>query len=54
MAGFLGSNAGYVKNDSATSDYHYCPYQTGADYAKTFNLHNEFYAWRDVRDYVFS
>ncbi|EFX03933.1 ABC multidrug transporter [Grosmannia clavigera kw1407] len=48
MADFLQSNAGYVNNASATSNCEYCPYQTGADYAKTFNLRKEYYGWRDT------
>lgn len=48
MADFLGANAGYVEDPSATSNCLYCPYDTGADYARTFNLKEEFYAWRDV------
>jgi ABC-type multidrug transport system permease subunit len=48
MADFLGSNTGYVENGNATSACRYCPYETGADYARTFNLNEKYYAWRDV------
>lgn len=48
MANFLGENAGYVENANATAGCLYCPYTTGADYARTFNLQEEYYAWRDV------
>ncbi|SPO01569.1 probable pleiotropic drug resistance proteins (PDR1-15), ABC superfamily [Cephalotrichum gorgonifer] len=48
MADFFGSNAGYVENPDAMSGCLYCPYTTGADYAKTFNLREEYYAWRDT------
>ena len=48
MAEFFTSNAGYVKDPGATSECMYCPYTTGADYAKVFNLQEEYYAWRDV------
>ncbi|KAK4038643.1 ABC-2 type transporter-domain-containing protein [Parachaetomium inaequale] len=47
MADFLRSNAGYVENGNATSACRYCPYEMGADYAKTFNLNEKYYAWRD-------
>ncbi|KAL1901802.1 hypothetical protein Sste5346_001505 [Sporothrix stenoceras] len=48
MADFLGSNAGYVANTTATENCQYCAYSTGGDYAKTFNLNEEYYAWRDT------
>ncbi|KAK4151109.1 ABC-2 type transporter-domain-containing protein [Chaetomidium leptoderma] len=48
MADFLGSNAGYVDNGNATAACRYCPYETGADYAKVFNLNEKYYAWRDT------
>jgi ABC-type multidrug transport system permease subunit len=50
MADFLGSNAGYIENGNATAACRYCPYETGADYAKMFNLNEKYYAWRDVSD----
>ena len=48
MSDFLGSNSGYIENMNARSQCQYCPYSTGADYAKIFNLNEEDYAWRDV------
>ncbi|CAK7221669.1 hypothetical protein SBRCBS47491_004607 [Sporothrix bragantina] len=48
MSSFLSSNAGYVANGNATSSCQYCAYSTGGDYAKTFNLNEEYYAWRDT------
>ncbi|KAH7214361.1 ABC-2 type transporter-domain-containing protein [Fusarium oxysporum] len=48
MAEFLHSNAGYVAYPNATGTCDYCAYSTGADYAKTFNLREEFYGWRDT------
>ena len=50
MSDFFGSSSGYVKDPEATSGCLYCPYTTGADYAKTFNIKQEYYAWRDVSD----
>ncbi|KAH7152018.1 ABC-2 type transporter-domain-containing protein [Dactylonectria estremocensis] len=48
MADFLSSNAGYVADLNATENCQYCAYSTGADYAKTFNLQEEYYGWRDT------
>ncbi|KAL2132058.1 hypothetical protein VTI74DRAFT_4260 [Chaetomium olivicolor] len=48
MADFLGSNAGYIENGNATAACRYCPYETGADYAKMFNLNEKYYTWRDT------
>jgi ABC-type multidrug transport system permease subunit len=48
MADFLASNAGYLDNGDAVAGCRYCPYQTGADYAKTFNINEGYYPWRDV------
>lgn len=48
MADFLASSAGYVVDEAARGSCEYCPYETGADYAKTFNLQEEYYGWRDV------
>lgn len=48
MADFLGSNDGYLENGNATAACRYCPYETGAEYAKTFNLNEKYYSWRDV------
>ena len=48
MADFLSENAGYITDSDATGSCSYCPYSTGADYARTFNLNEEYYGWRDV------
>lgn len=48
MAEFFSVNAGYVDNGNATEGCMYCPYKSGAEYAKTFNLNEEYYGWRDV------
>lgn len=48
MNDFLSRNAGYVDEASATDSCNYCPYATGAEYAQTFNMMAEYYAWRDV------
>ncbi|KAK7415703.1 hypothetical protein QQX98_005738 [Neonectria punicea] len=48
MADFLSSNVGYVADFNATENCQYCAYSTGADYAKTFNLQQEYYGWRDT------
>jgi ATP-binding cassette subfamily G (WHITE) protein 2 (SNQ2) len=48
MATFLSENAGYVVDPNNTTSCKYCPYQTGADYARTLNLNERYYAWRDV------
>lgn len=47
MASFLSEQPGYLV-DNSTSDCSFCKYTTGADYAKTFNLKEKYYAWRDV------
>lgn len=48
MADFLSSNAGYVEEVNGTGSCQYCAYATGAEYASTFNLKEEYYGWRDV------
>ncbi|KAL4998359.1 ABC-2 type transporter-domain-containing protein [Aspergillus recurvatus] len=48
MADFLLSNAGYLRDASATSTCEFCQYATGADYARTFNLQEKYYGWRDT------
>lgn len=48
IADFLTSNSGYVADPSAIGSCDYCAYSTGAEYAKTFNLQEEYYGWRDV------
>ncbi|KAJ6151805.1 hypothetical protein N7470_006933 [Penicillium chermesinum] len=47
MANFLSSQAGYLLDANATSQCSFCQYSTGADYAKTFNLKEKYYSWRD-------
>ncbi|OJJ50398.1 hypothetical protein ASPZODRAFT_110765 [Penicilliopsis zonata CBS 506.65] len=47
MANFLAEQAGYLLDSNATS-CNFCQYSTGADYAKTFNLKEKYYPWRDV------
>ncbi|KAJ4183507.1 hypothetical protein NW755_009542 [Fusarium falciforme] len=48
VADFLSANAGYVASPNATGSCDYCAYSTGAEYAKTFNLREEYYGWRDT------
>ena len=48
MAEFLSQNAGYVTNPNDTGSCGYCAYSTGAQYAKTFNINEKYYGWRDV------
>ncbi|OKL61090.1 hypothetical protein UA08_03286 [Talaromyces atroroseus] len=48
MADFLSSATGYVVDANSTTSCSYCQYATGADYAKTFNLKEKYYSWRDV------
>ncbi|KAL3438203.1 ABC-2 type transporter-domain-containing protein [Aspergillus tetrazonus] len=48
MADFLSSNAGYLRDENATSICEFCQYATGADYARTFNLQEKYYGWRDT------
>ncbi|KAL4769136.1 ABC-2 type transporter-domain-containing protein [Aspergillus nidulans var. acristatus] len=48
MADFLSSNAGYLRDENATSICEFCQYATGADYARTFNLQERYYGWRDT------
>jgi ABC-type multidrug transport system permease subunit len=48
MADFLSSAAGYIVDANSTDTCSFCQYSTGADYAKTFNLGQKYYAWRDV------
>lgn len=47
MAEFITAQTGYLIDSSAT-ECQFCQYSTGADYAKTFNLREKYYAWRDV------
>jgi ATP-binding cassette subfamily G (WHITE) protein 2 (SNQ2) len=48
MASFLASQPGYLLDPNATDTCSFCQYSTGADYAKTFNLREKYYSWRDV------
>ncbi|KAM5381157.1 hypothetical protein ACJZ2D_003073 [Fusarium nematophilum] len=48
MADFLGGNPGYVADANATGMCDYCAYSTGAEYARTFNMREEYYGWRDT------
>ncbi|GMG04984.1 unnamed protein product [Aspergillus oryzae] len=48
MADFLSEQAGYLLDPNSTSSCSFCQYSTGADYAKTFNLKEKYYSWRDV------
>ncbi|KAL4778651.1 ABC-2 type transporter-domain-containing protein [Aspergillus varians] len=48
MADFLAENAGYLLDANATSTCSFCQYSTGADYARTFNLEEKYYGWRDT------
>ncbi|CAG8947101.1 unnamed protein product [Penicillium salamii] len=47
MADFISAQTGYLVN-SSTTQCEFCQYSTGADYAKTFNLREKYYAWRDT------
>lgn len=47
MGNFLSENAGYVVDPSSATSCEYCPYKTGAEYAKTLNLNAKYYGWRD-------
>ncbi|KAJ5537442.1 hypothetical protein N7513_010628 [Penicillium frequentans] len=48
MADFLLSEPGYLLDSNATGTCSFCQYSTGADYAKTFNIKEKYYAWRDT------
>lgn len=48
MSAFLGENAGYVVDPASRAGCEYCPYKTGEEYARTFNLQAEGYGWRDL------
>jgi ABC-type multidrug transport system permease subunit len=47
MAAFLTEKPGYLVDGNATM-CEFCQYSTGADYARTFNLKERYYSWRDV------
>ncbi|KAA8642482.1 hypothetical protein EYZ11_001053 [Aspergillus tanneri] len=44
---FLADGTGSVVN-SNTTDCAFCKYSTGAEYAKTFNMKEKYYSWRDT------
>lgn len=48
MADFLRNNTGYVDDPNEMGECKYCIYSSGAEYARTFNLKEEYYGWRDV------
>lgn len=48
MADFLSAQTGYLLDGNSTATCSFCQYSTGADYAKTFNLEEKYYSWRDV------
>ncbi|KAJ5151568.1 hypothetical protein N7492_009863 [Penicillium capsulatum] len=48
MADFLASKPGYLLDSNATGSCSFCQYSTGADYAKTFNIQEKYYSWRDT------
>jgi ATP-binding cassette subfamily G (WHITE) protein 2 (SNQ2) len=54
MADFLATQTGYLVDPRSTSTCSFCQYETGADYAKTFNLTEKYYSWRDVSLYSFA
>ncbi|CAI7593159.1 unnamed protein product [Penicillium pancosmium] len=48
MTDFLSTQAGYLLDSNSTNSCSFCQYSTGADYAKTFNLQEKYYSWRDT------
>ncbi|KAG0159686.1 hypothetical protein PDIDSM_7209 [Penicillium digitatum] len=48
MADFLATQAGYLADGNSTGTCSFCPYSEGSDYAKTFNLREKYYSWRDT------
>jgi ABC-type multidrug transport system permease subunit len=48
MADFLATQAGYLLDANSTGTCSFCQYAQGADYAKTFNIRENYYIWRDV------
>jgi ABC-type multidrug transport system permease subunit len=47
MAAFLAEKPGYLVDGNATA-CEFCQFSTGADYARTFNLKERYYSWRDT------
>ncbi|KAI2709365.1 hypothetical protein DTO039G3_53 [Penicillium roqueforti] len=48
MANFLASQTGYLDDETSTGMCSFCPYSEGSDYAKSFNLQEKYYSWRDT------
>ena len=48
MTDFLAAQTGYLLDENSTGTCSFCQYSQGADYAKTFNLKEKYYSWRDV------
>ncbi|KXG48510.1 CDR ABC transporter [Penicillium griseofulvum] len=51
MTDFLAAQTGYLADGNSTGTCLFCPYSEGSDYAKTFNLQEKYYSWRDVDRY---
>ncbi|KAJ6075741.1 hypothetical protein N7499_007722 [Penicillium canescens] len=48
MADFLATQTGYLLDASSTGTCSFCQFSQGADYAKTFNIREKYYSWRDT------
>ncbi|CAG8076282.1 unnamed protein product [Penicillium salamii] len=48
MSDFLSSQPGYLLDANSTGTCSFCQYSQGSDYAKTFNLNEKYYSWRDT------
>ncbi|KAJ5163927.1 uncharacterized protein N7500_005757 [Penicillium coprophilum] len=48
MTDFLAAQTGYLADGNSTGTCLFCPYSEGSDYAKTFNLQEKYYSWRDT------
>ncbi|KAJ5771410.1 uncharacterized protein N7511_003461 [Penicillium nucicola] len=48
MADFLATQTGYLLDANSTGSCSFCQYSQGADYAKTFNIREKYYTWRDI------
>ncbi|KAI2830529.1 hypothetical protein CBS147343_10393 [Aspergillus niger] len=48
MAEFISEQTGYLLDANATGTCSFCQYAMGSDYAKTFNLKEKYYSWRDT------
>ncbi|KAJ5835346.1 hypothetical protein N7447_001372 [Penicillium robsamsonii] len=51
MTDFLATQTGYLADGNSTGTCLFCPYSEGSDYAKTFNLQEKYYSWRDANGY---